>query len=183
MEAVKSQREHKKEKARREARQMPNTPPVEETAEEELLSRSTQLWRAEYEITSVHSNLEYALTDLRRLMATMGTVHTGRLLLQSLIGEIEKREFSQDILTADMSHAWAHWCKVVQLVPTTTVERTRRSSLGAIVSSMHACAHEHANSCSATQLSSAYGWNQRMRVAKAWRTWVAFAATRRKKRR
>ena len=43
MEAVQSQREHKKEKTRREARQMPNTPPVEETAEEEFLSRITQL--------------------------------------------------------------------------------------------------------------------------------------------
>ena len=37
MEAVQSQREHKKEKARREARQMPSTPPVEEMEEEELL--------------------------------------------------------------------------------------------------------------------------------------------------
>ena len=62
MEAVQSQREHKKAKARREARQMPNTPPVEEVEE--------------YEITSVHTNLEYALTGLRRLMATMETVHT-----------------------------------------------------------------------------------------------------------
>ena len=55
---------------------MPNTPPVEDDEEEELLSRITQMWRAEYEITSVHSNLEYALTDLRRLMSTMETVHT-----------------------------------------------------------------------------------------------------------
>ena len=65
MEAVQSQREHKKAKARREARQMPNTPPVEEVEEDELLSRITQLWWAEHEITSVHTNLECALTDLR----------------------------------------------------------------------------------------------------------------------
>jgi hypothetical protein len=84
MEAVQSQREHKKEKARREARQMPSTPPGEEMEEEEeLISRITQLWRAEYEITSVHSNLEYALTDLRRLMATMGTVHTHEVAIHS----------------------------------------------------------------------------------------------------
>jgi hypothetical protein len=77
MEAVLSQREYKKAKARREARQMPNTPPsTEEVEEDALLSRVTQLWWAEHEISSVHTNLEYALTDLRRLMGTMETVHT-----------------------------------------------------------------------------------------------------------
>ena len=45
------------------------------------LSRITQLWRAEHEITSVHTNLEYALTDLRRLMSTMETVHTHEVAL------------------------------------------------------------------------------------------------------
>ena len=44
MQAVQSQREYKKEKARREARQMPRTPPAEETEEEEIQSRITQLW-------------------------------------------------------------------------------------------------------------------------------------------
>jgi hypothetical protein len=44
MEAVLSQREFKKAKARREARQMPNTPPsTEEVEEDDLLSRVTQL--------------------------------------------------------------------------------------------------------------------------------------------
>jgi hypothetical protein len=37
---------------------------VEEVEEDELLSRIMQLWRAEHEITSVRTNLEYALTDL-----------------------------------------------------------------------------------------------------------------------
>ena len=42
------------------------------------------MWRAEYEITSVHSNLEYALTNLRRLMAsTMGTVRTHEVAIHS----------------------------------------------------------------------------------------------------
>ena len=33
------------------------------------------------QITSVHTNLEYALTDLRRLMSTMETVHTHEVAL------------------------------------------------------------------------------------------------------
>jgi hypothetical protein len=40
-------------------------------------------WRAEYEITSVHTNLEYALTNLRRLMSTMETVHTHKVAIHS----------------------------------------------------------------------------------------------------
>jgi hypothetical protein len=56
---------------------MPNTPPsTEEVEEEEFLSRVTQLWWAEHEISSVHTNLDCALTDLRGLMATMETVRT-----------------------------------------------------------------------------------------------------------
>jgi hypothetical protein len=77
MEAVQSQREYKKAKSRREARHMPNTPPrTEEMEEDESRSRITQLWWAEHEITSVHTNLDHALIDLRRLMATMETAHT-----------------------------------------------------------------------------------------------------------
>jgi hypothetical protein len=57
MEAVQSQREYKKAKSRREARQMPTTPPrTEEVEEDESRSRITQLWWAEHEITSVHTN-------------------------------------------------------------------------------------------------------------------------------
>jgi hypothetical protein len=44
--------------------------------EDESRSRITQLWWVEHEITSVHTNLDHALLDLRRLMATMKTVHT-----------------------------------------------------------------------------------------------------------
>jgi hypothetical protein len=83
MQAVLSQREYKKEKARREARQMPRTPPVEETEEEEIQSRITQLWWVEHEITAVHTNFEHALTELRRRMNTMATVHTHEVAIHS----------------------------------------------------------------------------------------------------
>jgi hypothetical protein len=74
---VQSQRNYKKEKARREARDMPRTPPPpEEVEESESRSRITQLWWLEHELTSVHTNLEHALVALRRLMATMNSVHT-----------------------------------------------------------------------------------------------------------
>ena len=62
---------------------MPSTPPVEETEEEELQSRITQLWRIGYEVTSIHSNLEHALTELRRLMNTMAAVHTHEVAIHS----------------------------------------------------------------------------------------------------
>jgi hypothetical protein len=39
---------------------MPNTPPrTEEVEEDESRSRVTQLWWAEHEISSVHTNLDY----------------------------------------------------------------------------------------------------------------------------
>jgi hypothetical protein len=77
MEAMQSQREYKKEKARRDAREMPRTPPPpEEVEDNESQSRIAQLWWLEHELTSVHTNLEHALVALRRMMATMNSVHT-----------------------------------------------------------------------------------------------------------
>jgi hypothetical protein len=77
MEAMQSQREYKKEEARRDAREMPRTPPPpEEVEDNESRSRIAQLWWLEHELTSVHTNLEHALVALRRLMATMNSVHT-----------------------------------------------------------------------------------------------------------
>jgi hypothetical protein len=79
-EALKSQRAHKKEKARRENRQMPRTPPPQEEEEEEeehvTRSRITQLCWLEHELTAVHSRFEQALVELRRLMGLMSSVRT-----------------------------------------------------------------------------------------------------------
>jgi hypothetical protein len=77
LEALQSQRKYKKEGARREARDMPKTPPPpEEVEESESRPRITQLWWLEHELTAVHTNLEQALVELRRLMTTMNSVHT-----------------------------------------------------------------------------------------------------------
>jgi hypothetical protein len=60
MEALQIQREYKKEEARRDAREMPKTPPLpEEVEESESRSRITQLWWLDHELTSVHTNLEH----------------------------------------------------------------------------------------------------------------------------
>ena len=76
-EALQSQRDYKKEKARREKRDTPRTPPPpEEEAESESRSRITQLWWLEHELTAVHTELEQALVELRRLMGTMNSVRT-----------------------------------------------------------------------------------------------------------
>jgi hypothetical protein len=76
-EALKSVRDHTKEKARREKRDMPRTPPpLEEEEESESRSRITQLCWLEHEVTAVHTRLEQALIELRRLMGTMSSVRT-----------------------------------------------------------------------------------------------------------
>ena len=53
------------------------------TEEEEIQSRITQLWWVEHEITAVHTNFEHALTELRRRMNTMATVHTHEVAIHS----------------------------------------------------------------------------------------------------
>jgi hypothetical protein len=77
-EALRSIRDHKKEKARREHRQMvPRTPPPQEEEEENVTrSRITQLCWLEHELTAVHSRLEQARIELRRLMGVMSSVRT-----------------------------------------------------------------------------------------------------------
>jgi hypothetical protein len=77
-EALKSQRAHKKEKAKRENRKMPQTPPPHEHEEKEDFTRSpiTQVCWLEHELTAVHSRLEQALMDLRKLIGEMSPVRT-----------------------------------------------------------------------------------------------------------
>jgi hypothetical protein len=75
-EALKSQRAYKKEKARRENRKMPDTPPRQEEEEDFVRSRITQVCWLEHELTAVHSRSEQALTELRKLMGEMSPVRT-----------------------------------------------------------------------------------------------------------
>jgi hypothetical protein len=75
-EALKSQRAYKKEKAKRENRKMPQTPPPQEEEEDFVRSRITQVCWLEHELTVVHSRLEQALTELRKRMWEMSPVRT-----------------------------------------------------------------------------------------------------------
>ena len=75
-EALKSQRAYKKEKAKRENRKMPQTPPPQEEEEDFARSRITQVCWLEHELTVVYIRLEQALTELRKLMGEMSPVRT-----------------------------------------------------------------------------------------------------------
>jgi hypothetical protein len=73
-EALKGQRAYKKEKPKRENRNVPQTPPLQEEEEDFVRFRITQVCWLEHELTAVHNRLEHALTELRELMGEMSPV-------------------------------------------------------------------------------------------------------------